>query len=346
VEKVIQYAKGKEIRCDVLIHRLGEEDLYIEIEQELTRNNIERARDKFRNWKAYTVSQDFAPDLVFVFNLPNAKLGSTLATWQEALGSVTQADGFVMDVRYILTGMLEGELLARALESFGMWMDPIHPPESDGAASKLPGPSAASEVWLPDASELLPQLERLMEVYSASSNSTDRVKAFLELMLYIHKASYSHGSNNRYGRSDVYKNNELPVKSLWLLRRYLNLPQNQSMYEELKLALIWLKSRGSMGLIIMRDTLCAILWDIFMEHHHLAMGGDLRVTLEVPDYMNRNSTFEVKVDFWDTKDDLRSKEYCDALSWVMTAFLWYPKILGTGTQPWKKKSKKMKGKPE
>ena len=60
VEKVIPYAKGKEIRCDVLIQR-PEGELYIEIEQELTRNNIERAREKFRNWKAFSISQEFVP---------------------------------------------------------------------------------------------------------------------------------------------------------------------------------------------------------------------------------------------------------------------------------------------
>ena len=115
------------------------------------------------------------------------------------------------------------------------------------------------------------------------------------------------------------------------------------MDEDLKQALIWLKSRGSMGLIIMRDTLCGIFWDTFFKRHELAMGGNLRVSLDVPDYINRNSTFEVKVTFWEEKDDSKNDEYCKALSWVLTAFLWYPEVLGTGTQPWKKKSKKMKG---
>ena len=118
------------------------------------------------------------------------------------------------------------------------------------------------------------------------------------------------------------------------------MPHNQAMYEDLKQALVWLKSRGSMGLIIMRDTLCGIFWDTFLRHHELAMGGNLRVTLDVPDYVNRNSTFEVKVMFWDKEDDMKSEEYCEALAWVLTAFLWYPEILETGTQPWKKKNKK------
>jgi hypothetical protein len=330
VEKVIPYAKGKEIRCDVLIQR-PEGELYVEIEQELTRNNIERAREKFRNWKAFSISQDFVPDLIFIFNLPNAKLGQTLAIWQEALGDVTQADDFTLDTRYILTGMLEGELLDHALQSYGEWMNPIRTAESDGAASKALSQSAASEVWLPDASELLPEFERRVDRYSNTSDTKD----FFELMLYIHEASYGRDS-------DTFKKSRLPVKSLWLLLRYLNLPQNQRMYEELKQAMIWVQNRSSMGLIMLRNTLCGILWDTFLKRHELAMGGNLRVTLDVPDYVNHNSTFEVKVMFWDKTDETKSDEYCMALAWIMTAFLWYPEILGTGTQPWKK-SKKTKG---
>ena len=185
-------------------------------------------------------------------------------------------------------------------------------------------------------SDVVRQLREEMETYSDARHSADRMKAFLELMLCIYDASYG-------GRdSDVFKYNELPVKSLWLLRHYLNLPQNQVMYEELKQAMIWVKSRSNMGLIMLRDTLCGILWDTFLQHHHLAMGGALRVTLDVPDYVNHNSTFEVKVIFWGKSDDMKSEEYGKALAWTMTAFLWYPKILETGTQPWKK-NKKMKG---
>jgi hypothetical protein len=330
VEKVIPYATGKEVRCDVLIHRPDDSDIYIEIEQELTRNNIERAREKFRNWQAYALSNNFVPDLMFVFNLPDAKLAHTLNSWQEALGGVSEADDFSLDVRYILAGALEGRPLDIALESYSLWMEPITQiDEVNGAASEALSQTAAPEVWLPDASELLPEFEHLVDQYS----NTDDTQDFFELMRYIHEASYGRGS-------DTFKKSRLPVKSLWLLRRYLSLPQNQVMYEELKQAMIWVKSRSSMGLIMMRDTLCGILWDTFLKRHELAMGGALRVTLDVPDYVNHNSSFEVKVMFLDTADEMKRDEYCNALAWIMTAFLWYPEILETGIQPWKKKNKK------
>jgi hypothetical protein len=347
VEKVIPYAKGKEVRCDVFITQPDGTNIHVEIEQELTRNNIERAREKFRNWQAYALSKDIVPDLIFVFNLPDTKLASTLAIWQEALGCVSEAYDFSLDVRYILIGVLEGQSLENAVESFSVWMESIEPPEPDagsGAASEVPGQTAAPEVWLPDASELLPEFERRVHVYSDARHPADRLTAFFEMMLCIYNASYrSNGSNN----SDTYKYSELPVKSLWLLRRYLNLPQNLAMYAELKQAMIWVQGRSGMGLIMLRNTICGILWDTFLKHHKLAMGGALRVTLDVPDYVNHNSSFEVKVMFWDKTDipgfETKRDEACKALAWVMTTFFWYPKILETGTQPWKKKNKKMKG---
>jgi hypothetical protein len=332
VEKTILY-QGGEIRCDIVLHRPDDSDLYIEIEQELTRNNIERAREKFRNWQAYAISRHFVPDMIFVFNLPNAKLTHTLNSWQEALGTIIERDDFSLDVRYILAGALEGKDLSETLESFSVWMEAITETDAGyGAASETLPQSAAPEVRLQSHSELLPQLHHLVDAYSAARTSADRMKAFFELMHYIHEVSYGEGS-------DTFKASKLPVKSLWLLKHYLTLPQNQKMYEELKQALIWLKSRGSMGLIIMRDTLCGILWDTFLAHHHLAMGGNLRVTLDVPDYSNQNSTFEVRVMFKDTKEDMKRDAHAKSLAWVMTAFLWYPEYMETGTQMWKRKGK-------
>jgi len=331
VEKVIPY-KGGEVRCDVVIHRPDDSDLYIEIEQELTRNNAARAREKFRNWQAYALARDFVPDMIFVFNLPDSNLASTLVIWQEALDTIRATGDFSLDVRYILIGVLEGQPFEQALSSFGLWMEPIEPDEIHDAASDTLSQSAASEVWLPDASELLPEFERLVDRYANTEDTRD----FFDLMHFIHQASYGRDS-------DTFKKSKLPEKSLWLLRRYLNLPENQGMYEKLKLALIWVQSRGSMGLIMLRNTICGILWNIFLKHHKLAMGGNLQVTLETPDYLNFNSSFEVKVRFSDTVEDTKRNEYCIALAWVMTSFFWYPEILETGTQPWEKKSKK-KGK--
>ena len=334
VEKVIPY-DGGEVRCDVTLHR-PEGKLYIEIEQEISRSNIERAREKFRNWQAFALSKDIVPDLLFVFNLPESKLGPTLAVWQEALGSVSKAHDFALDVRYILIGALEGRSFDTALQSYSLWMEPIVQIDAgSGAALEVSGQTTAPDHLLPAASELLPEFERRVQMYSDASHAANRLKAFFELMLFIYNASY--GKN-----SDTFNYSLQPEKSLWLLRRYLNLPQNQVMYEKLKQALIWLKNRNSMGLIMLRDTLCGILWDTFLKQHKLAMGGNLRITLEVPDYVNLNSTFEVKVMFWDAADEMKRDDYSKALAWVMTAFLWYSEYLETGEQPWKKKKKRMR----
>jgi hypothetical protein len=289
------------------------------------------------------------PDLVFVFNLPDSKLGPTLAIWQEALSCVSKPHDFALDVRYILVGVLDGQFFDQALRSFSVKMEPIEPTvsgEEGGAASVQLGQTAAPDVWLPDANELLPKFDQLVQAYSKVRNSEERLIAFLDLMTCIHEASY-HSDSHLNSKCDTFKYSELPEKSLWLLLHYLNLPQNQGMYEELKTATIWIKSRSSMGLIMMRDTLCGILWDTFLKHHKLAVGGNLRVTLEVPDYVNHNSSFEVKATLWDNSGMSNSSKLdrgCEALAWVLTAFIWYPEFLGTGTQPWKKKNNKKKGK--
>jgi len=98
---------------------------------------------------------------------------------------------------------------------------------------------------------------------------------------------------------------------------------------------------------MLRNTICLILWDTFLKHHQLSMGGNLRMTLEVPDYTNFNSNFEVKVHMFEWENifesDTQRDEACRALGWVLTTFFWYPEILGTGEKPWKN-SKKLKAK--
>jgi len=244
IEKVIPYAGG-EIRCDLLVHRPNDSDLYIEIEQELTRNNAARAVEKFRNWQAYALSRDFVPDMIFVFNLPDTKLAPTLAIWQEALRPVS------LDVRYILVGMLEGQMFNTALRSFGVRMEPSDPPAPDAASEAL-SQSAAPDISLYNASELLPDFDARVNEWDAAYHPAGKLSAFFALMVHFYAASYGHGSLTR-NDSDAYQYNELPERSLWLLRHYLNLPQNQVMYTELKHAMIWVQSRGSMGLIMLQQ---------------------------------------------------------------------------------------------
>jgi hypothetical protein len=43
--------------------------------------------------------------------------------------------------------------------------------------------------------------------------------------------------------------------------------------------MIWVQGRSSMGLIMLRNTICGILWDTFLKQHKLAMGGALRTQI-------------------------------------------------------------------
>jgi len=331
IEKVIQY-QGGEIRCDVLVHRPGDSDLYLEVEQELTRNNIERARGKFRNWQAYALEAGFVPDMFMVFNLKDRNLEPTLSAWREALACVSESDDFALDVRYVLIGALEGQPLGYALETYGAWMEPILPAEN-GAKTGSAASAPQQDGYDPD---LLPEFEQRVTTLRFSQSDADRLRAFFGLMEFIHAASYGSVGDWRQGQGEVYRYSKLPERSLWLLRHYLRLPQNHAMYEDLKRAMTWLQSKSSMGLIMLRNAACNVLWDTFLQRHSLAMGGALRITLEVPDYVNLNSGFEVRAHMPDYADIFRTDnerdQACGALGWVMSAFFWYPEFLETGVR--------------
>jgi len=353
VEKVLPY-EGGEVRCDVYVEDASGHSLYIEIEQELRRNNAARARQKFCNWLKYARDTNTTPDMFFFFNLPESKLAATLRFWETAFGQAydeEEDEAYFLDVRYVHASALEGHGLEEILEPQGIWIEPPYTPapeEDAGAAALKPQgqPAAPGGFRLPDASELLPGLDDRTRAFQTARYPKERLQAFFDLMEYIYGASYG---TTRSGQSDAHKYCLLPEKSLWLLRHYMNLPQNQSTYEELKQALIWSQRRSGSGLIMLRNTISGIFWDTFLKHHQIAMGGALQVTVDVPDYDNFNSTFMVKARFWDSGNDVfisdySSKNACEALSWVLSAFFLYPEVMETGDKPWKQKEKAKKGK--
>jgi hypothetical protein len=342
IEKVIRY-KGGEIRCDVVIHRPDDNDLYLEIEQELTRNNLERAREKFRNWQAYALEADFVPDMIIVFNLKDRNLEPTLRAWREALACVSETDDFALDVRHILIGALEGQPLGVALETYGAWLEPILPSDPEAQT----GTTVSAPLRAEGYPDLLPEFERRVTALRFSQTDADALRAFFGLMEFIHAASYGSVGDWRQGQGEVYQYSKLPERSLWLLRHYLDLPQNQGMYEDLKRAMTWLQGRSSLGLIMLRNTVCNILWDTFLQRHNLATGGALKITLETPDYVNLNSSFAVRAYMPDYADIFRTDnerdQACGALGWVLSAFFWYPEYLETGGKPWRKARKENNG---
>lgn len=342
VEKVLGYGQGKDrIRCDVLIQRPGKR-VHVEIEQELPRNNLWRAVEKFERWREYAKSQKGQVDLLFVFNLSVNDAQDTLQNWQEALGRVEEDGKLNCRISYLLVADLHEKDLAAAL---GV-VKPLTPLKVEAEEASVPAALAEEVEFAEEMPEYVDRLyhgyvDSVVAVYRADTPK-DQLTAFFNLALYIYEASY-------YRDSDAENFAALPQASIWLLRNYLHLPANREMFDELKQALNWMQKRsGQMGMIMFRDNMTRILWDVFLRHHGFSRGGALNVMFYIPDFQDIRSDLWVKVVFSDgmfsSKLGLwewRIKEACEAVSWMLTALFSYSEELELGQRPWKQIAKKI-----
>jgi hypothetical protein len=122
------------------------------------------------------------------------------------------------------------------------------------------------------------------------------------------------------------------------------------MLAELKQALKWIQKKGSqMGLIMFRSNMTSIIWDVFLRHHGFSRGGALNVMFYIPDFQDIRSDFWVKIDYSDYRGGLglgeyRTRDFCVAISWMLTGLFSYSEELGLSERPWKVIEKKINGK--
>ena len=125
-----------------------------------------------------------------------------------------------------------------------------------------------------------------------------------------------------------------------MLRYYLCHPANQAMYAELQESLAWLaKQRGGMGLIMFRDAITRILWDVFLRHHGFSRGGALGMSFQIPDFGDRRSDYYVAIQFvglsLNSPIAWMLDKAAEAISWVLTSLFIYSEELGLGKRPWR-----------
>lgn len=343
IEKVLPYDnQHKNIRVDILAsfasdmdpdkYPTGEEYLF-EAEQELLPSNSKRAITKVNNWQAYGLTVEH-PKIVIVFNIPTKKLARTLNIWREALQ--TLGNKMTFQISYILLNDLLDLPIRDAVREYSVTFPPVDETEKP----KLEDVSKfAHQVrsYQPDFKLELDFYVALME-WRESYTDVDRVEAFFALMRCIHQAS------DITENSPVFLYNILPIDSLGLLYRYLTLEENQTLYDDLRQAIQWVQGRGNMGVTMLREINTQIIWDVFLAHHHFARGGKLKVSYEIADYTEKIKSFGVLVFYNENKSSLSSVKDSHpddvALEWVLTALFTYSEILGLGSFPWKKKSKK------
>ena len=344
LEKTVSFDQGKRnIRCDVLL-QLPDEHLYIEVEQDLPRNNLWRAVEKFEHWREYAKDQKEKFDLLFVFNLPNEAVQATVKNWEEALGRVEAGGTLNCRISYIPVAALNEKDLSAALDLAiplkAIEMKKVETPALISVESKpvdaIPG---YAQQYYEGYMNCVHELHK-------AKRPEDQLMSFFNLSLFIYEASYQ--KDNASVKYAV-----LPRASVWMLRHYLELPANESMLTELKQAMNWMQKRsGRMGMIMFRDNMTRLIWDVFLRHHGFSRGGALNVMFYIPDFQDIRSDFWVKIDYSDYRGGLglgeyRTRDFCVAISWMLTGLFSYSEELGLGQRPWKvieRKSNKKKDK--
>ena len=332
LEKVISFDQGKQnIRCDVLL-QLPDTRLYVEVEQDLPRNNLWRAVEKFEHWREYAKTQNQRVDMLFVFNLPIDTATTTIQNWREVLGRVEASGKLNCRISYITVAELNEKDLSAAIDlAIPLKAIEVKKDEALTLVPIAPKPVSAIPVY---AQRFFVDYMNCVRELQNAKRPEDQLMSFFNLSLFIYEASYQKDSVS-------VKYATLPRASIWMLRHYLELPTNQAMLAELKQALNWTQKKGSqMGLIMFRSNMTSIIWDVFLRHHGFSRGGALNVMFYIPDFQDIRSDFWVKIDYSEYRGGLglgeyRTKDFCVAISWMLTGLFSYSEELGLGQRPWK-----------
>jgi hypothetical protein len=325
------------IRVDVFIKRPGEPTLYLEAEQELTANNISRAEEKFEHWQSYVRHFDADAHLHIVFNVARERLGGTLQLWRRALTQLASNERVLFQVSYALLADLMDIPLGQAILERFTALTPLERLKSDDENETVIediSPFARQVRAYQPHRDLDMAFEAALHEWREAYTAAGRVEAFFALLRCIHQASDLRESG------EVFRYNLLPIRSLALLYRYLTLPENQSLYDDLRQAIQWVQGRN-LGVTLLRELHTQIIWDVFLAHHDFARGGKLQVSYEIADHMEKFKGFGVLVSYNSSRQSGVENSHPDdaALAWVLTALFTYSEILGLGRLPWKKKPK-------
>ncbi len=312
----------QEVRADFYAEPPGLR-IVMEMEQKLLRKNFKRAPEKYIHWAKYI--QAAAPDEIWriyiVLNVRNRNLSTVIRYWQEALDKAVKEFGelpfavFYITVNELLAldSFMDGLLQANLLEEteLDVELPPIFLGEEDDGDVQAEHPHYIDEeryVEFQDA------LDALLEAPPEQA-----LEALKELAKQIYVASY-------YPNSPSLKAAVFPWASIWLMCRYLEHPDMASVKADLTRELTRITKR-SPGMIMLRETVTSLLWDVLLYRHGLGRGGILRVVFQVPDFQDNSSDFRVDVRI-DT--DLRSALTDDAMAlrWFFTSIYLYRRHLG------------------
>ena len=338
-------SSDQNVRPDVMVEREGL-SIAVEIEQKLLQRNLSRAVRKFENWERYIRASRASGDtrtwrMYLAFHVRPRELPNVLRKWREALTRAGEnRGGLSYEVYYRpACDLLDDFNLDPFLDGATLLEPIIRQAAPQPVRNEEWGKDESHSQWTEGAeqnSNVLPEWISV-ETYARFKNAMtavhtagqgEKLRSLLELAESIYLGSHDQASlTKEYG--------EFPRESVWLMRQYLDGPWTKPIKIRLKDSFFKVHKR-SPGLILFRNSMTSMLWDVVLRHHGLGRGGALRVIFQVPDFQDLQSDFRVDVfiagKVKDEFGETRSKELAEALSWFLSSLYLYTEDLGLGAQ--------------
>lgn len=355
IEHVLRFEDKHSIRADVLIQPESGSSVIIEMEQAARPGDIPRILNKLKQYAMFfqsANSKGIEPKIRLLFNLAPSDT-MTIKRWSLVLGELCNEQGnppYRLFWQPVLNFLQKPEWNGTAA-----FEEIIPAPErADAPAPFSKNVDHAIAVLQPGSqltvsSDLLPPLLQSFQPADlqtlniimralAAQNVKDQQNLvfsnpargdFFDLMRTIYQVSH-------YPDGPVRKHSALPVLSLVLLYRYLNMHQNQALLQAVQQGREEVRKSMNRGINLFRDVYSRLCWT-FLRYHGFGRGGPLEVTVRVPMLSGDQSEITVEVKVLDpdliigsdgllVPGDLKLTE--DALSWVLGAVWLYGEELG------------------
>jgi hypothetical protein len=321
MEQVIPYAKGRNVRADLVIHDGAGQERIIEIEQAL--DDKRRAVTKLKALGELFASNPpkLAREVMIVFNLTDKDLPKTLRVWQSALrdvGEIPLAVHYSLLVDFYAAG------------NYVDWQDfPLLTP-SEGRRGKVgPVEETLDEVMDEDPRNEAPMEDLVGQIELESPSrlnheSSMRLFHLGALAYAIHQLDFGEG-----GCTSVYA--EHPANSLGALREFLHHPSNRRLLFLLRGETRAFRKQS--GVTMLRHASTRLAWS-FLRYFGFGRGGPLILFVRVPEMGENTSEIQFELLFTPRVNDKRlvppdpEDKSMLALGWLLSALIIYPKELG------------------
>lgn len=361
VEHVLRFDGSHSIRADVLIQGGAGSQVIFEMEQTARPGDVPRILNKLKQYVQFfrsSGSQGVCPDIRILFNLA-AEDTMTIKRWSMILAGLQKQEEklpFRLFWQPVLFFLQSPEWTG--LDAFEEI--PCAPSQETGQPSPE-GPIGALQPVSVNAlavtNVLLPPLLQTYQpadlsslnliLHSLASDSAGQPRDlifpqpgrgdFFDLVRTIYQVSY-------YEDGPVQKQAALPVLSIWLLYRYLNMHQNQTLLQAVLRGREEVRKSLNRGINLFRDSYSRLCWT-FLRYHGFGRGGPLEVSVRVPALNGDQSEIMVEVRILDPEliigcdglvlpGDVNLTQ--EALSWMLSAIWLYGEELGLIPRPFKK----------